>query len=272
MKKALIALALIVVFATTSFASVSFLTAPGIGEGKIGVLGFYGTNHVGPTSMSGGDPTDLSTNDLTNLGIRGCYGVMPDLDVLAAYSFDTLPNVKKLSLGDQVFTDFPGGSVKQLSANSLALGAKYTVLKETKDIPVDIAVAVGYEQSVQKIRASATGYSGDMGTGQSAMILGGIVSKKIDNMVPYGALAYKALTMNKHRLPGIQKWDAAAGSAIALNLGLMYGIADNMAIAGEYNLEMQSWSETKQSGMDDGKTRAYHDTVSGISLGFAYMF
>jgi len=268
MKKALIALAVIVVFATTSFASVSFLTAPGIGEGKIGVLGFYGTNHIGPQTMSGTDPQDQSAQDLTNLGIRGTYGLMPDLDILAAYSFDTLSNIKNLS---NLLADFYGdGSAKQKSASSLSLGAKYTVLKETKDIPVDVAVAVGYENSVQLIKIADTGaFNGDLGTGVTSYTLGGIVSKKIDNMTPYGAIAYKVLSMHANHSQIMGHRDATPGSSISLNLGLMYGIADNMSIAGEYNIENQSWAETKTSG---GKSRAYHNSVSGISLAFAYMF
>lgn len=256
MKKALIALALIMTFATTSFASVSFLTAPSVGQGKIAVLGIYATNHGGGGINNGGN--DPSFFDTTSLGLRVAYGILPDLDVLAAYSADTFTRLSKIA----------DVGATQKGANTVGLGAKYTVVKESSSVPVDIAVLVGFESSLAKL--SLKSGIGDTDLGQSSIGLAGIVSKKIDNLIPYGGIAIKSLQMFPGKAYGA-KIDPIAGTGIMFNMGLLVGIAEDQAVAIEYNMENQAYGETTFPGgakADDPSTQ----TVSGISIGYCYLF
>jgi len=52
MKKTILALAIIMVFAASSFASVSFMTAPGLGQGKWDLMGAFATDHMGAIAIS----------------------------------------------------------------------------------------------------------------------------------------------------------------------------------------------------------------------------
>jgi long-subunit fatty acid transport protein len=257
MKKTLIALTLVVAFATSSFSAVSFLVAPGVGEGKIALLGLYGTNHNGAVINS--DQNNWS--DTNNMGLRVAYGLMDNLDLLAAYTMDSMPNIKN-------FEDMqPVTGIKQVSGNTSGLGLKYSLSKAGAEvmgyaIPVDCAVAVGYENSVASIKADG---SPTVGMGMTSYSIGAVFSKQVDNMMPYGAIALKNLWQNT----GNNRLELLDGKALAYNIGIMYGIAKDMAICAEYNLENQMWNEmTTKKGkkVDDASTTS----VSGISLGFVY--
>lgn len=258
MKKAVLAMLVIVLFAASSFADVSFLTAQSVGVGKWAVLGMYATNHNGVVANA----DNVQALDLTNLGVRGEYGTgIENLDVLAAYSMDTLPNVASV--------DDPISSGKQTSGSTLSLGVKYSLGAQT--IPfvgtvLDTAVAGGYESGNEGIKTD----NGSTSIAMTSMSIGYIVSKKIDNLMPYGAVAYKMLTKDVGKLYGGTKIDAFSGTGLAFNLGCMIGIAENQAVAVEYNTETQAWSEATKSGhkLDDASAT----NVSGISLGYVYMF
>jgi hypothetical protein len=251
MKKTILALTLVALFASTSFAGVSFLTATSVGEGKFAILGMYGTNHLGAGASCSVDPSYL---DIMNLGVRVEYGTpVKDLDVLAAYSVDSMPNL---------ISKFPivAASPKLLSASTTALGVKYSVIKDGAsvqgiEIPMDVAVGFGFESSSQH-------FSGIKDDGLTTWALAGIFSKKIDNMIPYGAIAYKSLSQNAKA----GNVDSLGGVGLAFNLGLYYGIAKDQAVVIEYNTEQQAWTDTK------AKNDAYANNVSGISLGYVYMF
>ncbi len=259
MKKALLTMAVIIMFAASSFASVSFLIAPGVGAGKIGLLGMYATNHMGVIANDLYEADgNISALDVTALGIRACYGIMDGLDLLAAYSMDTLPNIKNL-------TDITGITAKQKSGNTTSLGVKYTLMKDGQNIPfvgqktpVDIAVAAGYEYSEYQIKLDGAGT--DRGAGQTAWRVGMVFSKMIDNMVPYGGIGLAALNM-----PGRGAQGDILGSSLAFNIGLLYGLADNMGVMIEYNVENIGWGKSSTSG------DTHATSISGISLGFAYV-
>jgi hypothetical protein len=252
MKKSLLAMLVILTFATSAFAGVSFLTAPSVGEGNWAVLGMYATNHIGTIANNDSNPNVF---DSTSLGGRGEYGMMKDLDVLVAYSLDTLVNIK----------DFDGG--KQTSGTTMGLGAKYALGKQSLPLigtVADTAVAFGYESSNATIKADAI--SGSLGITSTAISIGYIVSAKMDNLMPYGAVAYKMLTEAYSK----SSLDTLSGTGLAFNIGCMIGIAKDQAIAVEYNTENQAYAGVSKSmnGKDDAKGQ----NVSGISLGYVYLF
>jgi predicted porin len=249
MKKILITLVALLLVASASFASVSFLTAPGVGEGKWAVLGMYATNHQGNVANNAdGDPAALDAN---SLGVRGEYGVMKNLDVVVAYSLDTLPNVRRMD-------------VKQQSGSTMGLGAKYTL---PAYMPADSAVLLGYETSNVGVKIDAGG-SGSIST--TSMTLGYIVSKQMGMFVPYGAVAVKSLSqVSSKKLTGGLDFGSIGGTGLMFNIGCAIGIAANQAILVEINSENQAWAEAKKSGV---KIEENAVNVSGISLGYAYMF
>lgn len=250
MKKILVALVVLLLVASSSFASVNFTTANSVGEGKWAVLGMYATNHQG-NAINLGD-SQPSIMDATSIGARVEYGVMKNLDVLAAYSLDTFPNIKELD-------------VKQESGSTVSLGAKYTL--SMLDLPVDLAVALGYESSNLGVKIDAGG-TGSIGS--TTLGIGCIVSKQMGMFMPYGAVAVKSLSMTtSKKLSGNIDFGSIGGTGLAFNLGCAIGIAANQAILVEYNSENQSWAEAKKGA---AKVEANTANVSGISLGYAYMF
>jgi hypothetical protein len=250
MKKSLLAMLVILTFATSAFAGVSYLTAPSVGEGNWAVLGMYATNHNGAIANCE-EPQDY---DGTGIGVRGEYGIMKDLDLLVSYSFDTLVNIKELD-------------AKQTTGNTMGLGVKYSLGKMEMLMGADMAVALGYESSDAGLKLDAGGSTAMKVTSKA---IGCIFSKKIDNFMPYGAIAYKLLAQDLGKLGGVGTLPAMTGNALAFNIGCMIGIAENQAIAVEYNTENQSWASWKKSALikDDASTVS----VSGISLGYVYVF
>jgi predicted porin len=250
MKKILGTLVALLLIATATFADVSFQTANSVGVGKWAVLGMYATNHNGNAANLG--DSDPAAMDSTSLGVRGEYGAMKDLDVVAAYSMDTLVNVSHMD-------------AKQTSGSTMALGVKYSL--SMLSLPVDSAVVVGYETSGAGVKLDAGG-SGT--SSMTTMALGYVVSKQMGMYVPYGAVYLKSLSqaMSKKLTNGLD-FGSIGGSSLALNLGCAIGIAANQAILVEYNLENQSWAEAKKGAF---KIEENTVNVSGISLGYCYMF
>jgi predicted porin len=250
MKKILGTVVALLLIATATFADVSFQTANSVGLGKWAVLGMYATNHQGNAANLGdGDP---AANDATSLGVRGEYGIMKDLDVVAAYSMDTLVNVSHLN-------------AKQQSGSTMALGVKYSL--SMLSMPVDSAVVVGYETSGVGLKLDAGG-TGSATT--TTMALGYVVSKQMGMCVPYGGVFVKSLsqTMSK-KLTGGLDFGSIGGTGLAFNLGCAIGIAANQAILVEWNSENQAWAEAKKGAF---KIEENTVNVSGISLGYVYMF
>ena len=254
MKKAVLAMLVILTFASSSFAGVSFLTAPSVGEGNWAVLGMYATNHNGV--IANGDVNNTSALDSNSVGVRGEYGMMKDLDLLVAYTMDTLPNIKNF---DPVNEDG-----KQTSGTTTGLGVKYSL--GTQTIPligkvVDTAVAGGYEISNAGIKSTL---SGSLSLSTTTMSIGYVVSNQMDNLMPYGAVAYKMITQSF----GKSSIDNLVGTGLAFNIGCMIGIAKDQAIAVEYNTENDSYAGVSKPFKDD----AVGINVSGISLGYVYLF
>ena len=250
MKKLLVTLVALLLVTSASFASVSFMTANSVGMGKFVALGMYATNHQGDVANnSDGDPAAFDAN---SLGARVEYGVMKDLDVLAAYSFDTLPNVRDLS-------------AKEDSGNTMSLGVKYSL--SMLSMPVDSAVVFGYESSSVGLKLDA---GGSASANTTTMALGYVVSKQMGMCMPYGGVFVKSLsqTMGK-KLTGGLDFGSIGGTGLEFNIGCAIGIAANQAILVEYNTENQSWAEAKKGA---GKIEENAVNVSGISLGYAYMF
>jgi hypothetical protein len=261
MKKLLVTLVALLLVTSASFASVSFLTANSVGVGKWAVLGMYATNHDGNVAntlgMPGGGASDganpeaLSSN---SLGVRCEYGVMKDLDVVVAYSMDTLANLGQMDW-------------KQDSASTMGLGVKYTL---SLGLPVDSAVVFGYESSNVGVKLQAPSYVGGSGSiSMTSLTLGGIVSKQMGMFVPYGGIFVKSLSeAYSKKIMGVD-FGSIGGTGLGFNIGCAIGIAANQAILVEYNTENQAWTEAKKSGQ---KIEENAVNVSGISLGYAYMF
>jgi hypothetical protein len=235
MKKSLLVLSLILVFASSSFAGVSFLTADSVGTGKVALLGVYATNHNGAVANTDGNL--VHANDTTSLGLKVEYGIMENLDVLVAYTQDAYPNMYSLL------------DVKAVDGATTGLGVKYTVMKGV----VDVAAVLGYESTTVKIDG--------VGSGMTTYTLAAVVSKKINMFIPYGGIGLKSLSRNA--TAGVA---ALGGTALAWNLGCAIGVAENQAVMIEMNHEIDAWNAP--SKLDD----AMATSVGGISLGYAYMF
>lgn len=259
MKKSLIALVLILVCATASFASVSFLVAPGVGEGKWALLGIYGGSHMG-NGVNMSDDTNLAYRDATSMGLRVAYGLTNDLDLLCAYSSDSYTNLKgyidsQAVAGETIDLISLGGSTG-------SLGIKYTLMRDGADSPVDVAVSFGTETSFVRFKPD---YSGIMQTtdqlnGLTTYALGCVVSKKMDMFIPYGAIALKSL---------FSQPESRYGAGLALNLGVAIGLAENMAAMVELNFDNQSWPDNQLTGLNN--VEASTNTNSSLALGFCYM-
>jgi hypothetical protein len=247
MKKSLLAMLVILTFATSAFAGISYLTAPSVGEGNWAVLGMYATDHNGAIANSEA-PQVLDGNAL---GVRGEYGVMKDVDLLLSYTFDTLPNVKDMD-------------AKQTTGNTLGIGGKYALGKQTLPLigtVVDTAAVLGYQSSNVGIKLDA---GGSLSITSTVLGIGYVISKQMDNLIPYGAVSYKMLTTSY----GKSSMDNLSGTGLAFNIGCMIGIAKDQAIAVEYNTENDLYAGVSKPAKDD----ATGVNVSGISLGYVYVF
>lgn len=262
MKKTLLVMVAVILLASVSFADVSFMTAPGIGQGKWALLGVYATNHIGAIAN---EPA-LSANDFdsTSVGLKATYGVMENMDLMVAYSADTLVNMA--GLGNEAGLGLT--SARQTSGSTTGLGLKYTVAKASAMFPVDSAVMIGYQ-------SSALGLSTNLGKtsmGQTEMAIAGIFSRMIGICVPYGGIALKSLSKDLGKVVGGTKVDADSGTGLMFNLGVYIGIAQNQAVAIEYNTETDVWAAVTKSGHAIADKDNYALSVSGISLGYVYMF
>jgi len=261
MKKTLLVLAVIMLVASASFADVSFMVAPGVGQGKWAAMGMYATNHQGATAnIQTADPQRF---DATSLGIKGTYGLTDSWDLMGAYSMDTLASLKDL---DDVI---PG--IKQTSGSTIGLGAKYSIAKASEMFPVDSAVMVGYQQSTVGIKSDV---AKEVGVTQTTMAIAGIFSKSMGMCTPYGGVAYKILSKNSGKAFGQGTLDSQGGTGLMWNLGVWIGIAKDQAVAIEYNTENQKWDSLSKKGkaIDPTDKDGYGISVSGISLGYVYMF
>jgi hypothetical protein len=258
MKKILLAMLVVLTFAASSFAGQSFLVAPSVGEGNWTVMGVYGTDHNGVVANA--DATSTTVMDANGLAVKGEYGMMKDLDLLVSYAFVTLPNIKGIN--------DPTGDGKQTSGTKMGVGVKYSLGTQTLPLigtVVDTAVAGGYEKADVGIKC--TGISGTLGITDTTMSIAYVVSKSMDNnLMPYGAVAYKMLTTSYSK----STLDSLSGTALAFNIGCMIGIAKDQAIAVEYNTENDSFGGVSKSMT--GKDDATCINVSGISLGYVYVF
>jgi hypothetical protein len=144
---------------------------------------------------------------------------------------------------------------------------KYSLGKIEMLMDMDMAVALGYESSDTGLKLDAGGSTAMQVTSKA---IGCIFSKKIDNLMPYCAIAYKILAQDLGKVGGLGTLPAMAGNGLALNIGCMIGIAENQAIAVEYNTENQSWAEWRKTALIKDDASAVN--VSGISLGYVYMF
>ena len=164
----------------TSIASAELLvTANPIGQGRwAGLLGYISSSNIGGNSALGAN----------TIGGYAGYGITEDLDAF-------------LKLGSMNMTGLPAGSA---SATIIGLAAKYAILKEGADMPVSLAVGLGY-QSWANTFTGGSSTTSDIGGGV-------IVSKIIAPFVPYGGLQYKSLDTAGVATTSIE---LTVGSAIA---------------------------------------------------------
>ena len=250
MKKTVIVLAALIVFASSSFAGVSFLTAPGVGTGNWVAQGVYETNHDGAI----GNTDDPTVFDSTSVGVRGEYGVMKDLDVLVGYTSDTFPNIKRIDAAETGI---------QTSGYSVDVGVKYSL---GKLLGCDTAVMGGCRSISLGIKEDAVGNSNDL---ETELSIGYILSMQMNNLTPYGGVFYRRLTENAGKIFGTSV-DPFTEIGLAFNIGCKIGIASNQSILVEYNTENQEWSEEIRHGVTlDDKSSI---NVSGISLAYEYDF
>ena len=258
MKKTILALAIIMVFAASSFASVSFMTANGVGAGKWDLMGAYGTAHMGAIANEPAQsPQDL---DVTSLGIKGTYGMMDGLDLVVGLSSDNYMNLKSSEL-----------DATQTSGDTIGIGVKYSIPKSVNMTPVDAAVLVGYEQSALGIKTGGTP-SRSTSTTLTSYTLGVILSKQMGMCVPYGGMAVKSLSQDLGKSLGTTV-DALTGTGLMINLGVWVGIAANQAVAIEYDTENDSFSNLTKSGKAvGGEKDGSASSVSTLAVGYVYMF
>ena len=268
MKKTILALAIIAVFAASSFASVSLMTAQGVGAGKWDVLGVYGTNHYGPIANSGGDETisDPQVYDSISLGVKGVYGMMDGLDLVLGLSSDT-SNYAAL----KAYVAGGSSGAIQTSGRTVSVGIKYTLPEKVIFIPVDTAVLAGYENSDLSFNIDT---GGNNGSSVTSYVLGAIFSRQIGACLPYCGIAVKSLSQQFAK-GGV---DPVDGTGLMLDYGIYFQIHANdpspdQAIVIEYDTENDSWDKPTKAGhamagYDDGSATS----VSGLSIGYIYIF
>lgn len=201
-----IALALVICLAIASMAAAEVLvTANPMGKGQMGWLagGRYDTNVMG----------SLASN-VTMISAGGYfgYGVMDNMDVYAKIGYGTAGNLPAV--------------VSTSNGMVLGLAGKYTFMKESKDFPVTLAVAAGYQASTVNMNLNfgfpaQQSVMGDIG-------IGVIASKVMVPYVPYGAVNYHSLTTN----PG-----ATTGSEIEIAAGTQFLLSKSTAVVGELCLQ-----------------------------------
>jgi hypothetical protein len=254
MKKVLIALAIVIYAASSSFAGISFLTGTAVGEGKLALVGIYATNHNGDNGGAANAMSDPQAFDTNNIGVRGEYGITKDLDVLFAYTMDTYVNAR-------------ANEFKAVNGTTTGLGLKYAVAKAGDSFPVNASVAFGIETSTVTVKPDA---GGSTAMGDQVMSLAGIFSKQIGICMPYGAIAYRMHSQNNGNM-GYGATDLVSGTGLGFNIGCAIGVAENQAVMVEYNTENIAWKDIKtKSGIKMSDETA--TSVSGISLGYVYMF
>jgi hypothetical protein len=87
--------------------------------------------------------------------------------------------------------------------------------------------------------------------------------------MPYGAVALKSISQTfGKKLTGLD-FGAIGGTGLAFNVGCVIGVAKDQAVLVELNSENQAWAEAKKGA---GKIEENAVNVSGLSLGYAYMF
>lgn len=194
---------LIIFFASAANATV-LLTANPLGHGKWSYMlaGSYNSN------------SSAYMNSFALGGFLG-YGIIDNLDIYPRIAYGTWPFAASLS------------GISSLNALSFGLALKYTFWNQnSKGLPISIAGILEY--SATTITTGLTGggnsqmFNGDIG-------LGIIISKTINNCIPYGAIVY-------HKLDQYPK--AKVGSVIELAMGIQWWFINTAAIQGEasYNI------------------------------------
>jgi hypothetical protein len=193
--------AFLLVFIVSSFASASLLTlASTLGQGK------WGVEAVGmqDSSQQGSGFTGLT---ITSFGGSVGYGVTDKLDL-------------SLNAGTGSVSGFPA-TIATISTAGIAstitaygLIAKYSILDETANSPVSVAVEAGYKSIATSNTAPTSPFlgGGAVTTSNNTQIMAGVnVSKLMVPFVPYGGLAYHSTSGDTTST----QLDLTVGSAIA---------------------------------------------------------
>jgi hypothetical protein len=193
--------ALLLVFVVSSFASAELLTtASPLGQGKWGVM----ASGLQDSSQQGSGLTGLT---VTSFGGSVGYGVIDKLDLY-------------LSAGTGSVSGFPA-TIATISTAGIAstitaygLIAKYSILDETANSPVSVAVEAGYKSIATSNTAPTSPWlgGGAVTNSNSTQIMARVnVSKIMAPFVPYGGLAYRSTSGDTTST----QLDLTVGSAIA---------------------------------------------------------
>ena len=199
--------AILLAVLVVSVASAELLTtANPIGKGSWAVMG-AGVQDQNVSNQSG--------YKMTTFGGYVGYGVTDKLDVYLNASSGNLDGL-------------PAGLT--MSMTSIGLNGKYTILEEGKDMPVSVALGLGYKSAPVKSSAAVGGdYNG-------TQMMGGVgVSKMIIPFVPYAALAYRssAFDVGAGNMDFTQM-DITVGTAVAWSTqGAVFVEYTNQAVTGK---------------------------------------
>lgn len=272
MKRALLSFVLIVFLCVSSYAEMGFLTAAGLGQGRIALMPLVLSRHYGPIRgvdyndvVDGGDT--IQVYDWNGTGLKLIYGIIDGLDIFGSYSEDTLTHANDLGM-------FTFGSdtmdSRQLSASTSGGGLKYTFVRATEDWEYDMALVVGYERSDLSIRynqSTPTVYNKDIKYDRSGYLAGMVMSTNNlnEDFIPYVGLYYRTVTWGENILT-----EQMDGFSYTVNIGAMFKLSKNIMLAGEYWREHQEMGDMAFKG--GGKTKPSTNSLQGLSIGLMYIF
>jgi len=208
---------LLVVFLVSVSSAELLTTAMPLGQGKWGVLG---------AALQDSNVINNSGATLASLGGFAGYGITDKLDLF-------------VGLGSSNMNGLAGFSC---TVTGIGGTLKYALLSEGKNLPVSVAVGVGYKSLSTK---ATTGDTTGSQIGTAVMI-----SKVIIPFVPYGGLTYKKTS--------------TSGTETSTQLDLTLGSAIAWSVQGAVYVEYTLQSINDKTGIGN-----YSSGQVGIGVGYA---
>ncbi len=281
MKKLILAMVIIAAVSANSYAIGGFLTASGIGLQKFDIMAYGGGQHMG----SGYNSEGTSHTDVSLGGVRLLYGLFSNVDLFLSYSDNTLPN--QAYLADD-YLQFVGGSLPAGDVVNLKLqqgystfaGVKWTLGEFADYLPLNTAVYAGVGSDSSQFELSDT-----MNTNtvrftnfDSFWTIGGIISKKIGDLVPYASLDYRSIQTYDSKFQLLNTFATyddyntygMLETGVDITYGFKFWIAKDLAVAFEGYSENVSWPDNRDKAGNVTYAGSY--TLSGGNAGIEYLF